>query len=211
MEEKDRQNQQDDSLENEDFDLDHFSESPEEDIMTSWFKKLGLMIFEVVKVVVVSLAIIMPIRLWVVQPFYVDGPSMEPNFYDKEYLIIDEISYRFNEPARGDVVVFKNPKDTRVYFIKRIIGLPGDKIEIKNGDVYVDDKKIEESYIEYRDTKDFPAVEVDNGQYFLMGDNRMNSFDSRSLGPVDDKYLIGKVWFRGWPLNRINTFNRPTY
>lgn len=212
MEEKNNSEWENSSLENEDFDLDHFSEEPEENILTSWFKKVGLMIFEIVKVVLISLAIIMPIRLFIVQPFYVDGPSMEPNFYDREYLIIDEVSYRFNEPVRGEVVVFKNPKNPSVYFIKRIIGLPGEKVEIKDGNIFINDEQIEESsYIEYKDSKDHPAVEVGPSEYYLMGDNRVNSFDSRSLGPIDDKYLIGKVWLRGWPINRINTFNTPTY
>lgn len=211
MKEENNKEVDNNSLEKEDFDLDHFSEEPEENLLGSWFKKFGLMIFEIVKVVLISLLIIIPIRLWVVQPFYVDGPSMEPNFYDKEYLIIDEISYRFNEPMRGEVVVFKNPKNTRVYFIKRIIGLPGDTVEIKEGGVFVNDEKIVENYIEYKDSKDHPKVTVGDSEYFVMGDNRMNSYDSRSIGPIDQKYIIGRVWVRGWPLNRINTFNRPTY
>lgn len=211
MSEKNKDSQDNGSLENEDFDLDHFSEEPADDLLGSWFKKLGLMIFEVVKVVLISLAIIMPIRLFVVQPFYVDGPSMEPTFYDKEYLIIDEISYRFSEPARGDVVVFKNPKDTGVYFIKRVIGLPGDTVEVKDGNIFINNEELKEVYIEYKDTKDNPAVKIGVDEYFVMGDNRVNSYDSRAIGPVNQKYLIGKAWLRGWPINRLATFNTPTY
>lgn len=210
MEENKNNSTESKNVNNEDFDLDHFSEQGE-DIILSWFKKLGLLVFEVVKVVLISLAIILPIRLFLVQPFYVEGASMEPNFYDREYLIIDEISYRFNEPTRGEVVIFKYPKDTSVYFIKRVIGLPGETVKIEDGQVYINDEKIDEPYIEFIDSKDYPEVKLGLGELFLMGDNRANSYDSRIIGPISEKYLIGKVWLRGWPLDRINTFNTPIY
>src|SRR3989344_941482 len=94
-------------------------------------------LFELVKVVAISLAIIIPVRYYLIQPFYVKGASMEPNFYDKEYLIIDEISYRFHTPARGDIVVFRYPRDPEEFFIKRIIGLPGERVQIKDGFVFI--------------------------------------------------------------------------
>ena len=123
-----------------DLDMSNFSEDYEETGIAVWAKKFGLLVFEVVKVVLISLAIILPIRLFLVQPFYVEGASMEPNFYDKEYLIIDEISYRFNEPQRGEVVIFKNPKNTKIYFIKRVIGLPGETVEVIDGKIKINDK-----------------------------------------------------------------------
>ena len=98
-----------DSMSEDDFDMSHFSDKGES-LATSWAKRFGLLIFEIVKVVLISLAIILPIRLWLVQPFYVEGASMEPNFYDSEYLIINEISYRFENPQRGEVIIFRNPK-----------------------------------------------------------------------------------------------------
>lgn len=199
------------TLSGEDMDMSNFSEDYEETGITAWAKKFGLLVFEVVKVVLISLAIILPIRLFLVQPFYVEGASMEPNFYDKEYLIIDEISYRFNEPQRGEVVIFKNPKNTKVYFIKRIIGLPGETVEIVDGKVKINGQEINEPYIEYVSTQSHEAVTLANDEYYLMGDNRANSYDSRTIGPVNEKYMIGRVWFRGWPMNRINTFNVPEY
>lgn len=192
------------------YDMSHFSEGGES-LVATWAKRVGLLVFEVVKVVVISLAIILPIRLFLIQPFYVEGASMEPNFYDKEYLIIDEISYRFNEPQRGEVVIFKNPQNTKVYFIKRIIGLPGETVEIKDGVVFINEEELTEPYIEYSSSKTYESKTLAEDEYFLMGDNRANSLDSRVLGPVSDDHVIGKVWFRGWPLNRINTFNLPSY
>ena len=94
-------------------------------------------IFELLKIVIISLVIIIPVRYFLIQPFYVKGASMEPNFYDREYLIIDEISYRFNEPRRGDIVVFRYPKDPQEFFIKRVIALPGESVQIKDGKVTI--------------------------------------------------------------------------
>ena len=204
-------NQEGNTPDEDDFDMSHFSEDDDEGAVSSWAKKFGLLVFEVVKVVLISLAIILPIRLFLIQPFYVDGASMEPNFYDKEYLIIDEISYRFNDVQRGEVVVLKNPKDTRVYFIKRIIGLPGETIEIENGQVLINEQPIEEDYIKHLSSQSYEAITLSDNEYFVLGDNRPNSHDSRVIGPVNEKYIIGKVWFRGWPLDRLNTFNLPIY
>src|SRR4030042_1250407 len=110
-------------------------------------------IFELIKIVVISRVIIIPIRYFLIQPFYVKGASMEPNFYDHEYLIIDEITYRFNEPKRGDIVVFRYPRDPQEYFIKRVIGLPGEEVQIKDGGVIIINKEnpdgisLEENYL----------------------------------------------------------------
>ena len=197
-------------LSEEDLDLDNFSQE-DEDPGFSWGKKTGLLIFEVVKVVLISLAIILPIRMFLVQPFYVEGASMEPNFYENEYLIIDEISYRFNEPQRGEVVIFRNPQNTRTYFIKRIIGLPGEEIELKEGRVYIDGEKLEEVYISHFSTEDHPPRILVEDEYFIMGDNRTNSLDSRQIGPVKKNSIIGRVWIRGWPFDRLGTFNLPQY
>ena len=209
--ENSEKNSADATPDKDDFDMSHFSDEDDEGIVSNWAKKFGLLIFEVVKVVLISLAIILPIRLFLVQPFYVDGASMEPNFYNIEYLIIDEISYRFNEPQRGEVVVLKNPKDTRVYFIKRIVGLPGETVEIKDGKVSIDGKILNEAYIEHLSSQSHEALTLAENDYFVMGDNRANSYDSRTIGPVNRDYVIGRVWFRGWPLDRFNTFNLPIY
>jgi signal peptidase I len=176
--------------------------------------------FELVKVVVISLAIIMPIRYFLIQPFYVKGASMEPNFYDKEYLIIDEISYRFSTPERGDIVVFKYPRNPKEYFIKRIIGLPGEKIQIKNGAVYIYNEQspfgqeLNEDYLD-SSIKTYglneEIISLSDKEYYVLGDNRNSSKDSRSFGPVDESFLIGKVLLRGWPFDRINLFLAESY
>jgi signal peptidase I len=194
----------------EDLDLEKFSENDEEPSI-NWAKKIALLVFEVVKVVLISLAIILPVRLFLVQPFYVEGASMEPNFYQNEYLIIDEISYRFNEPKRGEVIIFKSPQDDRSYFIKRVIGLPGEKIEVIDGHVFINGSKLEEKYIGNFSSEDHQEITVKQDEYFVMGDNRINSMDSRQFGPIKDSSIIGRVWIRGWPINRFNTFNLPEY
>ncbi len=177
-------------------------------------------VFELVKVVVVSLAIIIPIRYYLIQPFYVKGASMEPNFFDKEYLIIDELSYRFHEPVRGDIVVFRYPRNPEEYFIKRVIGLPGEKVQIKDGAVYIFDNahpdgvKLSEPYLAddvktYGLNEDVTALSA--SEYYVLGDNRNASKDSRSFGPVDKKFVTGRVLFRGWPFNRVGVFEAPSY
>ena len=177
-------------------------------------------IFELIKVVAISLAIIIPIRYYLIQPFYVKGASMEPNFYDKEYLIIDEISYRFHEPARGDIIVFRYPRNPEEYFIKRIIGLPGEKIQIRDGFAYVYNQenpqgvKLEESYLLAGDKTyglNEEIITLSGSEYYVLGDNRNSSKDSRSFGPVDKKLITGKVLLRGWPFNRIDVFSAPEY
>ncbi|OGY94214.1 MAG: signal peptidase I [Candidatus Komeilibacteria bacterium RIFOXYC1_FULL_37_11] len=192
-------------------DMSNFSEDDEDGLVFSWFKKLAILFFEIVKVVVISLAIILPIRLFLVQPFYVEGASMEPNFYQNEYLIIDEISYRFNEKQRGEVIIFKNPQNTKAYFIKRIIGLPGETVSVENGKVFINGEVLDEPYISHLSSDNHASVILADEEYFVMGDNRTNSLDSRQLGPINKSYIIGRVWFRGWPVNRINTFNLPSY
>lgn len=145
---------------------------------------------------------------------------MEPSFYDHEYLIIDEISYRFNDPKRGDVIVFRYPLDPQEYFIKRIIGLPGEKIQIKEGKVYLYNnenptgKILEEAYLEegmdtYSSTNEI--ISLDKDEYFILGDNRNASKDSRVFGPVKRSFVIGRVLLRGWPFNRAGLIDGVEY
>ena len=185
----------------------------EVDRKISWSKSFGVFILELVRIVIISLVIIIPVRYFLIQPFYVKGASMEPNFFNNEYLVIDEISYRFKDPTRGEIIVFRYPRDPKQYFIKRIIGLPGEKIEVKEGSVFIDDVKLDESeYLSLglKTDKDNIWVLKDN-EYFMLGDNRNYSLDSRSFGPVDEKYMIGRAWVRGWPFNRITVFEPPFY
>ncbi|MFH1413214.1 MAG: signal peptidase I [bacterium] len=182
-------------------------------------RKFFAFIWEITKMVVISLAIIIPIRYFLVQPFYVKGASMEPNFHDNEYLIIDEISYRFNEPQRGEIIVFRYPEDPKEYFIKRIIGLPGESVEINNGDIYIYDNnnldgyKLTEPYLDenLKTTGSRQKIEVPAGAFYVLGDNRNASKDSRVFGPISYDYVIGRVFFRGWPFDKISTFPQVEY
>ena len=181
-----------------------------------WGATLSFVI-EVIQIVVISSAIIFPIRYFLVQPFYVKGASMEPNFYDHEYLIIDEISYRFREPMRGEILVFRYPRDPSQFFIKRLIGLPGETIEVSNGSILLYNQEhpngfsLEESYLIGEQTNGKVRVTLGSDEYYVLGDNRDASLDSRSFGPIQEENIIGRVWVRGLPLSRIGTFELPSY
>ena len=178
-------------------------------------------IWEFLKVIIISLVIILPIRYFIIQPFYVKGASMEPTFHDHEYLIIDEISYRFHGPQRGDIVVFRYPQDPQEYFIKRIIGLPGEKIEIHDGQVYIyndknpDGTALDESAYLDASIKTYSVssdiITLGSNEYFVLGDNRNSSRDSRSFGAVNASFLTGRVVFRGWPFKVMTVFHTPPY
>ncbi|MBU1037080.1 signal peptidase I [Patescibacteria group bacterium] len=183
-------------------------------------KKTFDFIWEVAKVVIISLAIIIPVRMFVVQPFIVEGASMLPNFHDGEYLVVDEISYRFSDIQRGDVVIFRPPNHPTVYYIKRVIGLPGESVEIKDGSIYIYDsfhqegiKLSEEDYLvnPVYIPGDKSKVTLGDNEYYLVGDNRGNSLDSRSFGPVEVERIQGKVFLRALPLDRFSFFKTPVY
>ena len=184
-----------------------------------WFDSFRSFIWETFKVIVISLAIIVPIRYFVIQPFYVKGASMEPNFFDQEYLIIDEVSYRFRQPERGEVIVFRYPRDPSNFFIKRIIGLPGDRVVIEDGQVVIypagesDGVILDESSYLSSDisTRDSVDVTLKLDEYYVLGDNRPASLDSRRFGPLDEAVIIGRVWLRGWPFDRFMIFATPEY
>jgi len=175
-------------------------------------------IIESIKVIIISLAIIIPVRYFLIQPFYVKGASMEPNFYDHEYLIINEISYRFEEPQRGEIVVFRYPRNPKEFFIKRIVALPGEKIEIKESKVliynqeYPRGEELPEEYLEGGTyTSGETIVKLKQDEFFVLGDNRSSSLDSRTFGAVPRDFIVGKVWVRGWPFDRLKVFSTPEY
>ena len=178
--------------------------------------QIGRFVLELVEIVVISLAIILPIRYFLIQPSYVKGASMEPTFDDHEYLIIDELSYRFRTPSRGEVVVFRYPLDPRQYFIKRIVGLPGETVRVSaNSVVIVNDEHpdgfaLDESYLGPGTvTHGDKTVKLSDDEYFVMGDNRSASLDSRTFGPLPLRDIVGRVWIRGWPLDRVAVFPAP--
>lgn len=171
---------------------------------------------EIIKVVAISAFIVIPIRYYLIQPFFVSGSSMVPQFHNGEYLIIDEFNYRNNAPRRGDVIVFRYPKDPSQFYIKRIIGLPGETIQLKDEQVIIYNKDNpwglvldETGYLQKGEvTKGSVDLKLDDDQYFVMGDNRQASSDSRYWGPVDKKFIIGKVWIRAWPFDSAKIFSQ---
>jgi signal peptidase I len=187
------------------------------------FKKIFLFIRELVKLAAIALVIIVPVRYFLIQPFYVKGTSMEPSFHNYEYLIIDELSYRFHAPQRGEVVVFRYPRDPQEHFIKRIIGLPGESVQIKNNHVYVfntlhpDGLILNEQYLDPREVtlaNNENKITLKDNEYFVLGDNRDASQDSRFFGAVDKSFITGRVWLRGLPINKAQVFaqnNLPKY
>ena len=177
-------------------------------------KKFFVFIWEIVKIVAISLAIIIPIRYYLVQPFFVRGASMEPNFDNGQYLVIDELSYQLREPKRGEVIVFKFPKDPSQYYIKRIIGLPKETVEIKNNQVIIYNQEfkegevLDESVYSVNGQHIWGNVKMNLGEdeYFVLGDNRGASSDSRQWGSLPQKYIIGRVWLRAWPFDKAEVF-----
>ncbi|MCX6737896.1 MAG: signal peptidase I [Candidatus Parcubacteria bacterium] len=170
-------------------------------------KKVLLFIWEIVKISIIALIIVVPIRVFVFQPFFVSGASMEPNFHDYDYIIVDEISYRLGAPSRGDVIIFYNPNDMNKRLIKRVIGLPGETVKITDGQVFIKNGEgnfyvLDESKYLSDKTKTAGYVETNIGEneYFVLGDNRTVSLDSRSFGLVKKDLIIGKDAFRLWPL-----------
>lgn len=183
-----------------------------------WFKATFLFLGELIKTVIISLAIILPVRYFVIQPFYVKGASMEPSFYDNEYLIVNELVYRLKEPERGDIVIFKNPRNEKEFFIKRLIGLPGETIKIYDHKIYIYNKEhedgviVEEPYLlENENTIGNDIWKLNEFEYFVLGDNRDRSLDSRNFGSIERKAIIGKVLLRGWPLDRATLFKGQEY
>lgn len=174
----------------------------------------GIFILEMVKVAVLAGITIALIRYYLFKPFYVKGASMEPNFHEKEYLIIDELSYRFREPVRGEVIVFRYPEDPKEYFLKRIIGLSGETLKITEGKIYIyntenpEGFELKENYLpDDLITEGDKIFKIGENQVYVLGDNRPNSFDSRRFGPIDRSLVVGRAWLRGWPLNKLTIFS----
>ena len=179
-------------------------------------KKYLSFAWELLKIGLIALVIVMPIRYFLFQPFIVKGESMMPNFKSGDYLIIDEISYRLSDPARGDVIVFKYPKDTSQKFIKRIIGLPGETVDIENSKVSIikdgktsalDEKYLSDTLKTYGDVN----IVLGSDEYFVLGDNREYSFDSRSWGVVPRENIIGKAFLRIFPVAALSEITKPAY
>jgi len=175
-------------------------------------------IWEIAKIVIIALLIVIPIRYFIFQPFFVKGQSMEPTFENGDYLIIDEISYRFRVPQRGEVIVFKYPENPSQRYIKRIIGLPEETVEIKDGKVIIHNEQRPEGFTldePYLAPGQYTAgnlrIKLDPNEYFVLGDNRLQSSDSRRWGPVNRALITGRVFLRAWPINKFGEFPEVKY
>lgn len=163
---------------------------------------------ELINVALLAALIVLPLRLFVAQPFIVSGSSMDPTFANGDYLIVDQLSYKLNNPHRGDVIIFRYPNDPSKYFIKRVIGLPGETITIRGnittitGPEHDEPLTLEEPFVEFSSSNDI-SVTLEKDEYFVMGDNRRASSDSRVWGPLPRDNIVGRAFLRLLPANHI--------
>jgi len=155
---------------------------------------------EMLGTIIPALLIAIIIHLFLAQATRVEGYSMEPTLYGHQRLIIEKLSYRFTEPDRGDIVVIRVDGFDEL-LIKRVVGLPGETLEIRDGVVFIDGKALDEPYVNGVPRGSYPATKIPDGYIFVMGDNRNNSNDSRSFGPIPIDHIVGHAWMRYWPLH----------
>ncbi len=153
---------------------------------------------EIVETVLLTLLIFLAIRA-LIQNFRIEGTSMEPNLHDSQYLIINKLVYYLHPPERGDVVVFHYPRNPRRDFIKRIVGLPGEKVEVKGERLFINDEELEEPYALHTGGYAWGPQRLGEDEYFVLGDNRNSSSDSRNWGPLPRDAIVGKAWISYWP------------
>ena len=165
---------------------------------------------EIVRFSIIAILIVVPIRFFVAQPFIVSGASMENTFHTGEYLIVDQVSYYFDQPHRGEVIIFRYPRDPSKFFIKRVIGEPGDTVTIENGIVSIANDanpngfSLQEPYAEAMPPAPKLIEKLGEREYFVMGDNRDESSDSRTWGVLQEERIIGRAWVRLFPFNEID-------
>ena len=160
---------------------------------------------EIVQVLFPALILALSIHLFLAQATIVFGRSMEPSLFERQRLIIDKITYYFRAPNRNDIVVIKRPEMEEL-LVKRIIGLPGEKVEIRDGYVFINDNRLPEPFPHDQYPQNIPAYTLGPVEYYVLGDNRGNSNDSRAFGPVLREDILGRVWFRYWPLSQLHSF-----
>lgn len=164
---------------------------------------------ELLRFIIIAGLIIIPFRIFIAQPFIVNGASMNPTFETNQYLIVDQLSYRTHEPERGDVIIFRFPLNPKDFYIKRVIGLPGETVTIQGSDVYIQEVgseesyKLDEPYIEYTSNNSL-SVNLGDDEFFVMGDNRPNSSDSRHWGVLPREFIVGRAYLRLLPFNKID-------
>lgn len=167
---------------------------------------------EIIRFSIIALIIVIPVRLFIAQPFIVSGASMEQTFHNGEYLIVDQLSYHLGHPERGDVVIFRYPRDPSKYFIKRVIGVPGDTITIEGSTVSIQNEQvpqgmvINEPYIASMRPGVTIVEELGDREYFVMGDNRDQSSDSRVWGVLQEENIVGRALIRLFPPHEFDVF-----
>ncbi len=182
-----------------------------------YMKNFLLFLWETFKVVAIAFLIVVPIRYFLFQPFVVSGQSMEPNYSNGDYLIVESLSYRMRDPRRGEVIVFYYPENPSLRHIKGIIGLPKEKIIINKDEIQIisSEKEVlildEKEYLDYFGLLEKKEIELEEGEYFVMGDNRDASFDSRRWGALPRDYIIGKTVLKILPLSHLEVINAPSY
>jgi signal peptidase I len=181
-------------------------------------RKFFASLLEVLEIAIIAVAAVFIVRTFLVQPFLVSGTSMVPTFSNGDYVLTDELTYRIRPPERGEVVVFHDVTDPSTYLIKRVIGLPGETVSVKNNTVTIYNKQnpngfvLNESYLPSgTPTAGDQTWTLSSSSYFMMGDNRSVSYDSRSWGPLPASDIVGLVRFRLWPVNAIQMFSAPKY
>lgn len=167
-------------------------------------------LLEIVQFAVIALLIVLPIRWFIAQPFIVSGASMEDTFHSGEYLIVDQLSYHLGDPQAGDVIIFRYPLDPSTFFIKRIIGMPGDTVTIENGTVTINNEAypegytLNEPYIDSMSSAGTQTTTLGENEYFVMGDNRDRSSDSRVWGVLPGENIIGRAYLRLFPFDEVD-------
>ncbi len=199
--------------------LENNNQNQNPEIDQNTWRSAGAFVWDLFKILLFAALIIVPFRMFVAEPFVVAGSSMVPNFHNHDYLIVDRLSYLKGNPQRGDVIVLKFPKDTSQFFIKRIIGLPGETVKIQQGFVWVTNKehpegfKLNEGYlpaaIQTLGRSDPETLGSD--EFFVLGDNRNASSDSRVWGILPRDDIVGKVWSRVYPFGQAGFFHTPSY
>jgi signal peptidase I len=185
----------------------------------NFIKNAFAAVFDFLQGIVVILAVMVMVYLFIMSPQEINGQSMDPTFHNGEYILTNKIGFKFENPQRGDIVIFKSPMNKDVDYIKRIIGLPGDKVKLLNGIMYINGKPLDESAYLPPNTPIYAGsflheneeITVPDKNYFVMGDNRPHSSDSREFGTINIEDVIGKAMFRYWPFNRTGIIGKPTY
>lgn len=187
-------------------------------VVMEFLKRAVSALFDFLQGIVVILALMVMVYLFVMSPQEINGASMEPNFHNGEFILTNKVEYRVSNPKRGDVVIFKSPKNKEIDYIKRVIGLPGDTVALRNNAIYVNGNKLEESYLApgvviFGESylHENQEVTVPPGKYFVLGDNRPHSSDSREFGPIAKEDFIGKAFLRYWPFSQFGTIAHPSY